>query len=286
MILTGVRDDIGLGTPGQIAKDDEVTVERVIGLLPKLRSRLTRETDSNASWGDVVVNHFGEMAPQVRAIYGQVRLHQVLPEALVDIKRGLGTGDYQLNKMGPGNEDPDLLNGWYHDPHLTVWLNHDARGHMRTDLRRYAYAAAFADAFGWSQKGHGEFSLQGLRPNHVNWETGKFSDRFRVQLRDRPATTVTSHISKDGHYFIYYDPKQCRSLTVRGASRLQTLPDNYFFQGNRTQQFHQVGNAVSPLLAKKIGGIAIALLRGADAGTAEPAQHELWEHKGRHKSTE
>lgn len=186
VILTGVRDDIGLGTPGQIAKDDEVTVERVIGLLPKLRSRLTRETDSNASWGDVVVNHFGEMAPQVRAIYGQVRLHQVLPEASVDIKRGLGTGDYQLNKMGPGNEDPDLLNGWYHDPHLTVWLNHDARGHMRTDLRRYAYAAAFADAFGWSQKGHGGFSLQGLRPNHVNWETGSFRIVFGCSCATGP----------------------------------------------------------------------------------------------------
>lgn len=276
VILIGVRDDIGLGNPGQIRKESEVTVERVIGSLPKLRSRLSKEPDSSEAWGDLVANHFREMADEVRADQAQVRLREVLQEVAASVPRGLGTGSNQLRKLGPDEGDPALLDGWYHDPRLAVWLNHDARGHMRADLRRYAYAAAFADAFGWSPKGHGEFSLQGLRPNHENWETGKFSDRFRVQLRGRPATTVTSHISKDGHYFIHYDPKQCRSLTVREAARLQTFPDNYFFQGNRTEQFHQVGNAVPPLLAKKIGEIVIALLRGGDAGTNAPAQQDLW----------
>lgn len=276
VILIGVRDDIGLGSPAQIDMADEVTVERVIGSLPRLRSRLSKEPDSSENWADVVSNHFREMAREVGAAQSRAELREALDEASKGIARGLGTGSNQLHKLGSDDDDPALLDGWYHDACLEVWLNHDARGHMRTDLRRYAYAAAFASAFGWSPKGHGEFSLQGLRPNHENWETGKFSDRFRVQLRKRPATTVTSHISKDGHYFIHYDPKQCRSLTVREAARLQTFPDNYFFQGNRTEQFHQVGNAVPPLLAKKIGDIVFALLRGADAGTSLPAQQDLW----------
>jgi DNA (cytosine-5)-methyltransferase 1 len=131
---------------------------------------------------------------------------------------------------------------------------------MESDLRRYLYASAFALAYNHSPKGHGEFNLPVLRPNHLNWETGKFADRFRVQLANRPATTVTSHISKDGHYFIHPDPSQCRSLTVREAARLQTFPDNYFFEGNRTQQFHQVGNAVPPLLANQIAEIVYGLL--------------------------
>jgi DNA (cytosine-5)-methyltransferase 1 len=126
---------------------------------------------------------------------------------------------------------------------------------MPEDLRRYAFAAAFAQIEHRSPKGHTEFNLPGLAPKHANWKSGKFADRFRVQLYEKPGTTVTSHISKDGHYFIHPDPSQCRSLTVREAARLQTFPDNYFFRGNRTQQFHQVGNAVPPMLASRIATI-------------------------------
>lgn len=275
VILIGVRDDIGLGAPTQIDFANEVTVQEVLDQLPRLRSRLSKEADSTEAWADIVSTQFAEMAREVGRKQAQPLLRTALYEASTLIERGLGMGGNRLKKQAVPHGDAPVLGGWYDDSRLEVWLNHEARGHMRADLRRYAYAAAFASAFGWSPKGHGEFSLQGLRPNHENWETGKFSDRFRVQLSDRPATTVTSHISKDGHYFIHYDPTQCRSLTVREAARLQTFPDNYFFQGTRTEQFHQVGNAVPPLLAKGIGEIVRSLLAGEGKETLMPAQGEL-----------
>lgn len=151
-----------------------------------------------------------------------------------------------------------------------VLPNHESRTHLAADLDRYVFCAAYAEKHNAPARITDFPEL--LYPNHQNvhdlkpGEVIKFNDRFRVQLWDRPSTTITSHIAKDGHYYIHPDPEQCRCLTVREAARLQTFPDDYLFEGSRTSQYTQVGNAVPPLLAQQIGKIVAAYLGIASHG--------------------
>jgi DNA (cytosine-5)-methyltransferase 1 len=154
---------------------------------------------------------------------------------------------------------PENLANWFFDDKLGEFVtNHESRGHIRADLHRYLFSASFAQVHGVAPKAD-QFP-KALWPKHKSFETGRFADRFRVQLARKPGATVTCHISKDGHYYIHYDPTQCRSLTVREAARIQTFPDNYFFAGNRTQQYVQVGNAVPPFLASQLASTVINII--------------------------
>ncbi len=258
VILLGVRDDFSAPS-FKLEKESSLKVNDVIKALPDLRSRLSKQADSGVVWAALVNQHLDDLYKEASELPNLNKLSEVLRELKPKISSKLNYGGtrvhFDKDFYNKNKANKPKLNKWFEDNKLDVWLNHETRGHMDSDLKRYLYASAYAIACGRSPKGHKEFTLQGLRPDHVNWETGKFSDRFRVQVSDKPATTVTSHISKDGHYFIHPKPEQCRSLTVREAARIQTFPDNYFFQGNRTQQFHQVGNAVPPLLSFKIAEI-------------------------------
>jgi DNA (cytosine-5)-methyltransferase 1 len=257
VILLGVREDMKYDGEHLLGEVPQVTVRGALKGLPRLRSKLGRDDDPE-TWRGVVSRLGRDLAEDAMRL-DEAELAEGLASASMNLPDDLETGALRFPKRVDAKGSTNFQE-WVHDSNLRVWLNHETRSHMSSDLGRYLYASVFAAQYGHSPKGHEEFVLKGLAPDHANWKTGKFADRFRVQRYDAPGTTVTSHISKDGHYFIHPDPLQCRSLTVREAARLQTFPDNYFLQGNRTQQYHQVGNAVPSLLANQIARVCESIL--------------------------
>lgn len=257
VIIIGIRSDlVHKATGADIAVSSSVrTVNDAIGSMPSLRSGLSRATDSAAGWRQEVVDAAKLLARIYTGNDGEL-----LHEAFSSVAGRMMT-EAPASRIATclpesyGNSSDEFLR-WLERTELRAIAQHETRGHMASDLGRYLFAAVFGSVHGYSPKA-ADFPLL-LSPNHRNWHSGKFNDRFRVQLAGDASSTVTSHISKDGHYFIHPDPIQCRSLTVREAARLQTFPDDYFFLGNRTQQYVQVGNAVPPFLARQIAQLILA----------------------------
>jgi len=138
---------------------------------------------------------------------------------------------------------------------IDILTQHIARPHTEQDKTIYQIAV---QKWNVGKKRLDYNDLPESLKTHANRTS--FFDRFKVVAGDLSyAQTVVAHIAKDGHYYIHPDINQNRSLSVREAARLQSFPDDFFFEGvkefaNRTAAFKQIGNAVPPLMAEVIAG--------------------------------
>ncbi|NGO62445.1 DNA cytosine methyltransferase [Rhizobium daejeonense] len=259
VIIVGIRSDLASRAAGaEIAVSRmKRTVGDTLGTMPALRSGISRGWDNATTWRHEVVDA-AKLLADIYTVQDGGSLREAFASAAKRMKEEAPVRRAaSCMPEGYGISNDELLR-WLDRPELRAIAQHETRGHMASDLGRYLFAAVFGAVRGYSPKA-ADFPLA-LSPDHRNWHSGAFNDRFRVQLADEASTTVTSHISKDGHYFIHPDPIQCRSLTVREAARLQTFPDDYLFLGNRTQQYVQVGNAVPPFLARQIAKLVLSAL--------------------------
>ncbi|HUH34422.1 MAG TPA: DNA cytosine methyltransferase [Moheibacter sp.] len=172
--------------------------------------------------------------------------YEVLKDLFSDLKP-LQNGKGTLNAVKYLKQRTNYLKEAKIRNDFDIVTQHIARPNNENDLEIYRIAVDE-----WNKKGKrlNYAKLPERLIKHKN--TKSFTNRFQVVNGTGICHTVVAHIAMDGHYYIHPDKKQNRSISVREAARIQSFPDDYFFEGSRTSIFKQIGNAVPPLMAEKI----------------------------------
>lgn len=178
--------------------------------------------------------------------FPNMRINAVVNDVLSDLP-ALERGE-KLNKYRDNIEISYYLKRFHIRTEKDVLTHHVSRPNKDRDVEIYRRTIEL-----WNDN-HRRLNYNDL-PDELKTHKNRFSfvDRFKVVEGDMEyCHTVLAHLSKDGHHFIHPDIEQCRSISVREAARLQSFPDSYYFEGPRTAQFVQIGNAVPPVMAKGI----------------------------------
>ena len=172
-----------------------------------------------------------------------------LPEYKVEKKATVREAIGDLPKLKPLDE-PISYSGrrLSHEIPVPLINGHISRYHSKRDIDLFRFL---------------EEDIASGRKEYTNTEslkalytklTGKTSNvhKYYVLRWNEPSNLIPAHLFKDGLRHIHPDPEQARTITVREAARLQTFPDDYYFNCSQTDAFKMIGNAVPPLFAKKV----------------------------------
>lgn len=200
---------------------------------------------------------------KVEDVYASIIKTHYLPGAKKNEQNGLkkyvtvkdAIGDMPKLQQGEGEKSVDYPNEFKSCNEYVKRIrkktdeklrDHVARMNNEKDVERYRVMA----------ENHWNFlELLEYRPDLGHEKKRVFFNSYKVQWWDMPARTIIAHLHKDGNQFIHPDPDQGRSITVREAARLQSFPDDFVFEGSRSEQFKQIGNAVPPMLAEAIAKV-------------------------------
>ncbi|MFH1799977.1 MAG: DNA cytosine methyltransferase [Candidatus Omnitrophota bacterium] len=180
-------------------------------------------------------------SPQFRKVKLNARVSALFHD-LPAIKAGDNKSVFKYRKLRN-----DYLKRFHIRNGYSFVTQHISRPHNSDDLNIYKLAIDL-----WKKEG--ERIKNDNIPDEMRTQKNvtSFLDRFKVVAGNRLSHTMIAHIAKDGHHYIHPDSRQLRSISVREAARIQSFPDDYYFEGSRTSAFNQIGNAVPPLMARVI----------------------------------
>lgn len=200
-----------------VRKDIDISPEQIYGGIKKTHSDISEKEKSK--------------------LKSYVTVKDAIAE-LPKLKQGEGLKSISFNPTG----ENEFLR--YIRPNSKYELfDHVSRTHNDLDVKRYV-------AMSKNKWDFSELLKNSPELNHPKARV--FNNSYVVQQWDMPSKTIIAHLYKDGNQFIHPDYKQGRTLTPREAARLQSFPDNFIFEGSKTQKFKQIGNAVPPLFAEAI----------------------------------
>jgi DNA (cytosine-5)-methyltransferase 1 len=171
-----------------------------------------------------------------------------LDEAIFDLpprEAGQGTAVECMNRNGAA-ADPRYrryLTKFALLGKSSLLFNHTVRYHNPRDLELYSLLKPGEDSIHVLER-HGRADL-------MRYRRDVFDDKYARLRGNRPSKTIVAHLAKDGNGYVH--PRQVRSISIREAARLQSFRDDFAFCGAASDQWTQLGNAVPPLLAEKIG---------------------------------